>query len=140
MSQRVLITAGANGIGLATAKAFAEAGARVHIADISAEAVAAATDGNPNITGSVTDVSSPAAVTALFEDIKREFGGLDVLVNNAGIAGPTAPVDQYDAAAFAAVIGVNLQGTFNVTAQAIPLLKNSEAASIITMSSLDTMR
>lgn len=59
MSQRVLITAGANGIGLATAGAFAADGTRVHIADINAEAVAAVTAGNPNITGSVTDVSDP---------------------------------------------------------------------------------
>jgi NAD(P)-dependent dehydrogenase (short-subunit alcohol dehydrogenase family) len=136
MSQRVLITAGANGIGLATARAFAADGARVHIADINADAVAAVTAGNPNITGSVTDVSSPGAVAALFGDVEAQLGGLDVLVNNAGIAGPTAPVDQYDATAFAAVIGVNLQGTFNVTQQAIPLLKDSDAGSIITMSSL----
>lgn len=55
---------------------------------------------------------------------------------NAGIAGPTAPVEEYDAGAFAAVVGVNLQGTFNVTQRAIPLLKESDAASIVTMSSL----
>lgn len=136
MSQRVLITAGASGIGLATAKAFVAAGARVHIADINAEAVAAASAGNPDITGSVTDVSNPDAVAALFQDVKKELGGLDVLVNNAGIAGPTAPVDEYDAGAFAAVVGVNLLGTFNVTQRAIPLLKESDAASIVTMSSL----
>jgi NAD(P)-dependent dehydrogenase (short-subunit alcohol dehydrogenase family) len=55
---------------------------------------------------------------------------------NAGIAGHTAPVQEYDAAAFAAVVGVNLQGTFNVNQRAIPLLKESDAASIVTMSSL----
>jgi NAD(P)-dependent dehydrogenase (short-subunit alcohol dehydrogenase family) len=136
MSQRVLITAGANGIGLATAKAFAAAGAQVHIADINADAVNAVTGEFENITGSVTDVSNPDAVTALFEDVRNELGGLDVLVNNAGIAGPTAPVEDYDAGAFAAVVSVNLQGTFNVTQQAIPLLKESDAASIVTMSSL----
>jgi NAD(P)-dependent dehydrogenase (short-subunit alcohol dehydrogenase family) len=57
-------------------------------------------------------------------------------VNNAGIAGPTAPVAEYDAAAFASVIAVNLQGTFNVTQRAIPLLKESDAGTIVTMSSL----
>jgi NAD(P)-dependent dehydrogenase (short-subunit alcohol dehydrogenase family) len=136
MSQRVLITAGANGIGLAVAKAFATSGARVHIADINADAIEAVTAENANITGTVGDVSVPGDVETLFADVKTRLGGLDVLVNNAGIAGPTAPVEQYDAAAFAAVIGVNLQGTFNVTQRAIPLLKESEAASIITMSSL----
>ncbi|MEV7647033.1 SDR family oxidoreductase [Arthrobacter sp. NPDC089319] len=136
MSQRVLVTAGANGIGLAIAKAFAADGARVHIADINAEAVAAVTGAFENITGTVGDVSKPADVDALFEDIKKELGGLDVLVNNAGIAGPTAPVEDYDAAGWAAVVSVNLSGTFNVTQRAVPLLKQSEAASIITMSSL----
>ncbi|GAA4039304.1 SDR family oxidoreductase [Arthrobacter methylotrophus] len=136
MSQRVLITAGANGIGLAIARAFAASGARVHIADINAEAVSAVTGSDANITGSVTDVSNPDAVAALFADVQSELGGLDVLINNAGIAGPTASVEDYDAGAFAAVIGVNLQGTFNVTQRAIPLLKESDAASIVTMSSL----
>lgn len=136
MPQRVLITAGANGIGLATANAFAAAGALVHIADIDRDAVDVVTAGSGNITGSVTDVSNPDAVTALFEDVEKELGGLDVLVNNAGIAGPTAPVEDYDADAFAAVVKVNLQGTFNVTQHAIPLLKESDAASIVTMSSL----
>jgi NAD(P)-dependent dehydrogenase (short-subunit alcohol dehydrogenase family) len=96
-------------------------------------AVVAASTGNPDITGSVTDVSNPDAVAALSEDVKKELGGLDVLVNNAG---PTASVEEYDAGAFAAVVGVNLQGTFNVTQRAIPLLKESDAASIVTMSSL----
>ncbi|WP_139007057.1 SDR family oxidoreductase [Arthrobacter crystallopoietes] len=136
MSQRVLITAGANGIGLAVTQAFAASGARVHIADINADAVKALTAENPDITGTVGDVSVPGDVEALFTDVQARLGGLDVLINNAGIAGPTAPVEQYDAGAFAAVIGVNLQGTFNVTQQAIPLLKESEAASVITMSSL----
>jgi NAD(P)-dependent dehydrogenase (short-subunit alcohol dehydrogenase family) len=94
MTQRVLITAGANGIGLATARAFAETGARGHIADIDADAVKALTSEIENITGSVTDVSNPDAVAALFEDVRNELGGLDVPINNAGIAGPTAPVEE----------------------------------------------
>ncbi|MCG2623666.1 SDR family oxidoreductase [Arthrobacter sp. I2-34] len=136
MSQRVLVTAGANGIGLAIAKAFAATGARVHIADINADAVTAVTAEHANITGTVGDISKASDVEKLFHDIRGQLGGLDVLVNNAGIAGPTAPVEDYDAGAFAAVVGVNLQGTFNITQRAIPLLKASEAGSIITMSSL----
>jgi NAD(P)-dependent dehydrogenase (short-subunit alcohol dehydrogenase family) len=136
MSQRVLITAGAGGIGLAVAKAFVAQGARVHISDINAEAVARIVAENPGITGSVGDVSKAEDVEALFADVREQLGGLDVLVNNAGIPGATAPVEEYPAEAFAAVLGVNLVGTFNVTQRAIPLLKESEAASIITMSSL----
>jgi NAD(P)-dependent dehydrogenase (short-subunit alcohol dehydrogenase family) len=136
MTQRVLITAGANGIGLAIAHAFAATGARVHIADVNAEAVEAVTAANENITGSVTDVSDPAAVDALFADVRRELGGLDVLINNAGISGPTAPAEELPFDAWNAVVNVNLHGTFNVTQRAIPLLKDSDAASVVTMSSL----
>jgi NAD(P)-dependent dehydrogenase (short-subunit alcohol dehydrogenase family) len=136
VTQRVLITAGAGGIGLAIARAFAADGARVHVADIDAAAVAAVTAEQEHVSGSVTDVGDPGAVKRLFEDVRTNLGGLDVLVNNAGIAGPTAPVGEYDAEAFAAVMRVNLQGTFLVTQRAVPLLVESGAGSIITMSSL----
>jgi NAD(P)-dependent dehydrogenase (short-subunit alcohol dehydrogenase family) len=136
MRQRVLITAGAGGIGLAIAKAFVASGARVHISDINADAVAGITGGTPGITGSVGDVAKPADLDVLFADLQSTLGGLDVLVNNAGIAGATAPAEAYPVDTWHAVLGVNLTGTFLVTQRAIPLLKQSKAASIIVMSSL----
>lgn len=136
MSQRVLVTAGADGIGLAIAGAFAQNGASVHIVDINAQAVSKVTAANERISGSVGDVSSPADVARLFSDVGQSLGGIDVLVNNAGISGPTAPVESYVFAAWQAVINVNLNGTFLVTQGAIPLLKQSKAGSIIIMSSL----
>ena len=89
-----------------------------------------------HVSGSVTDVGHPGAVKRLFEDVRTNLGGLDVLVDDAGIAGPTAQVGEYDAEAFAAVMRVNLQGTFLVTQRAVPLLVESGAGSIVTMSSL----
>ncbi len=136
MVQKVLVTAGAAGIGLAIARAFAADGARVHIADIDPAAVQAIAGGDGQITGSVADVSDPASVGRLFHDVQARLGGLDVLVNNAGISGPTASVEDYDPAAWAAVIDVNLNGTFHVTQRAIPLLKASSQGTIIIMSSL----
>lgn len=136
MVQRILVTAGAAGIGLSIARAFVDDGARVHIADIDAASLRAVTGRDGPITGSVTDVSDPASVDRLLVDVQDRLGGLDVLVNNAGISGPTAPMESYDPAAWAAVIDVNLNGTFHVTQRAIPLLKASGQGSIIIMSSL----
>jgi NAD(P)-dependent dehydrogenase (short-subunit alcohol dehydrogenase family) len=137
-SQRVLVTGGAGGIGLATTRAFVAAGARVHIADPDAEALGAVTAGPDAtaITGSVCDITDTSAVATMFEDVVGVLGGLDVLVNNAGIAGPTAGVDQLAREEWDAVLAVNLSGTFDVTRRAIPLLKESAAGSIIVMSSL----
>jgi NAD(P)-dependent dehydrogenase (short-subunit alcohol dehydrogenase family) len=134
--QRVLVTGGADGIGLAITRAFVSAGARVYVADVNGDAVAAVTASADAITGSVCDITDPAAVTAMFEDLVAALGGLDVLVNNAGISGPTAPVHEYAPEAWDAVVAVNLTGTFDVTRRATPLLKKSPTGSIIVMSSL----
>lgn len=136
MSQRVLITAGAGGIGLAIAKAFSDAGAQVHISDIDENALRLATEQHPTITGTVGDVSNPADLDALFKDVTKQLGGLDVLINNAGVAGANAPVAEYPLDAWNAVVNVNLTGTFMVTQRAVPLLKQAGAGAIIVMSSL----
>jgi NAD(P)-dependent dehydrogenase (short-subunit alcohol dehydrogenase family) len=134
--QRVLVTGGAGGIGLAITRAFAATGARVHIADPDVDALAAATASGAAVTGSVCDITDTTSVAAMFENLSRGLGGLDVLVNNAGIAGPTAPVDELAREDWDAVLAVNLSGTFDVTHRAIPLLKESPAGAIIVMSSL----
>jgi len=136
MSQRVLVTAGASGIGLAIAKAFAADGDRVHIADVDPDAVQAALAENPSFSASVGDVSRPADVDAMMADVREHLGGLDVLVSNAGIAGPTAPVEEYDPEAWNAVVTVNLNGAFEVVRKAVPLLKENGRGTILVMSSL----
>lgn len=136
MTLRVLITAGASGIGFAIAKSFAADGALVHIVDIDEQAMVQVTREFPSISGSVVNVSDAEAVERMMQDLSQRFGALDVLVNNAGIAGPTAPVQEYARSAWDEVLQVNLTGTFNITQQAIPLLKQSDRASIIVMSSL----
>lgn len=134
--QRVLITAGAGGIGRAIATAFAEAGAKVHVCDIDEAALAALQTQLPGISTSVCNIADRAAVQAMLKQAVADLGGLDVLVNNAGIAGPTASVETLDPDAWEAVLRVNLTGTFSVTQAAIPHLKQSSAGSIIVMSSL----
>ena len=86
---RVLVTAGASGIGAAIARAFHESGARVHVCDIDRAALDRMTVETPGITGSMADASVAADVDLVFDDVRGALGGLDVLVNNAGIAGPT---------------------------------------------------
>src|SRR6476620_10365100 len=91
---RVLVTAGANGIGLAIARAFVKEGARVHLCDVDDAALASLGQSDPVLTSSRCDVADRAGVAALFEEATRRLGGLDVLVNNAGIAGPTAKIEE----------------------------------------------
>jgi NAD(P)-dependent dehydrogenase (short-subunit alcohol dehydrogenase family) len=83
MAQRVLVTAGAAGIGLANTEAFAASGARVHIVDVNADAVQEVTRGNAAIGGSVGDIGKPPDLDLLFSELQSRLGGLDVLVNNA---------------------------------------------------------
>lgn len=129
--RRVLVTAGADGIGWAIAKAFVTAGARVHICDINADALAR----RDGVATSQTDVSDSAQVDAMFQRIADEFGGLDVLVNNAGIAGPTKPVDQITDAEWAATMNVNVAGAFYCARRAAPMMKRQGGGAIVNISS-----
>lgn len=134
MSQKnILITGAASGIGRRTAERFLEDGAAVHICDVSQEAVDEFLAANAAATASITDVGDRASVDQLFADLP--FDHLDVLVNNAGIAGPSAPVDEHDEDGWDQCIQVNLSGTFYVTKRAIPLLRRSDAGSIVNIAS-----
>ena len=86
--KRVLVTAGASGIGLSIAVSFAMAGAKVCVCDNDATAVAGLEDEHADLQACLTDVSQSGQVEDLFNEIKSRFGGLDILVNNAGIGGP----------------------------------------------------
>ena len=136
MNQRVLITAAASGIGLEIARAFAAAGAKVFITDINTQALDAARKQIPGVLTKVCDNSKRSDIEAMVPAAVEALGGLDVLVNNAGISGPTAPVEEVDPDKWEAVMNVDLTGTFNVTRLSIPHLKQSKAGSIIIMSSL----
>lgn len=132
---KVLVTAGASGIGRAIAKAMFGSGARVHVCDVSKTALARLARTRPKISTSVADVAAEADVEALFADVKRELGGLDVLVNNAGIAGPTGPIDEMSPEEWRRTIDVDLVGQYLCARLAVPLLKKSRNASMINMSS-----
>ncbi|RZL91925.1 MAG: SDR family oxidoreductase [Variovorax sp.] len=136
MNQKVLVTAGASGIGREIVRAFAAAGAAVSTCDIDAGALAELSGELPELHVQRCDISCRDDVESMVPAAVAALGGLDVLVNNAGVAGPTAPVDQLDADAWEQVINVNLNGTFNVTRLSIPYLKASTSGVIINMSSV----
>lgn len=132
---RVIVTAGASGIGLEIARAFAAEGARVEVCDVSSGALAALRDGGSRITGTVCDVSDREACGTFMQQAIGRLGGLDVLVNNAGIAGPTGPIHLIDPKEWDRTVTVNLTGTYNITRLAIDALKKSKNPSIICLSS-----
>jgi len=127
---RVLVTAGANGIGLAIVRAFAREGAQVHTCDVDETALSALASSDPAITQSKCDVSDRAAVQNMFADAAKSLGGLDVLVNNAGIAGPTSKVEEMNPEDWDRCLDICLTGQFNCTRLAVPHLRNSKNASI----------
>jgi NAD(P)-dependent dehydrogenase (short-subunit alcohol dehydrogenase family) len=133
---RVLVTAGAAGIGRTLAATFLEHGARVHICDIDESALAEARNKYPAVSQSRADVASRADVDRLFEDAARQLGGLDVLINNAGIAGPTARVEDMRPEDWERCIAVNLHGMFYCTRKGLPLIKAAGGGSVINLSSI----
>jgi NAD(P)-dependent dehydrogenase (short-subunit alcohol dehydrogenase family) len=135
-SQRVLVTAGAAGIGREIVRAFAAGGATVFVCDIDAEGLRALAEEITGLKTGVCDVSRRNDIERMVGEAVQALGGLDVLVNNAGISGPTASVEEMDPDEWERVIQVDLNGTFNVTRLAIPHLKKSKAGVIINMSSV----
>ena len=135
MPSRVLITAGAGGIGLEIARAFVASGARVFTCDIDAAALGRAAAELPGLQTSVCDIGDRSAITAMVSDAAAKLGGIDVLVNNAGIGGPTKPVHELDPADWDTVLRINLTGVFDVTRLVIPHLIRSGKGVIVNMSS-----
>jgi NAD(P)-dependent dehydrogenase (short-subunit alcohol dehydrogenase family) len=133
--KRVLVTAGGAGIGRAIAAAFLAEGARVWICDVDPEALAETRNAHPELGASRTDVADERAVDLMFVALEQAFGGLDFLVNNAGIAGPTGPVETLDPAAWRRCLAVNLDGTFLCARRAMPLLKAAGGGALVNISS-----
>ena len=129
--KRVLITAGASGIGRAMGERFAEAGFEVWVTDVDAGAL-------ENLPGEwrgfAVNVTDEAAMKAVFAEIEAA-GGLDVLCANAGIAGPTALVEDVQLEDWRSCVSVNLEGAFLAAKYAAPIMKAAGAGSIVVTSS-----
>lgn len=134
--KRVLVTAGAQGIGLAITEAFVAAGARVHICDVNDEFLASAREKLPQVSQSRADVADEAQVDTLFADVAARLGGLDVLVNNAGGLVARRALGEVDLPFWQKVIDVNMTSMMLVTREAVPYLAKANGASIVNVSSL----
>lgn len=134
--QRVVVTAGASGIGRAIANMLAAHGARVHICDIADNFLEEFAAAHPRAGVTRADVSREADVDRLFDEAGEKLGGLDALINNAGVAGPTGPIEDLDPAAWRQCIDVGLTGQFLCARRATPMLKAAGGGSIVGMASV----
>ena len=136
VQQRVLITGGASGIGRAIADCCLEEGARVHICDIDEVALDQAVRDTQGLSGSHCDVGIADRVARLFDDVEDSLGGIDVLVNNAGIGGGDAAIEDIDVKEWRRTMDVNLNSMFYCIQRATPYMKANKSGSIINISTV----
>lgn len=132
---RVIVTAGAAGIGLAIAEEFASGGASVAVCDVDHGALDRLHDGGPSIRGWRADVADEDQVGSFVAAALAELGGVDVLVNNAGVAGPGGRVEMLDVDAWRRTLDVNITGMFLTTRLVVPHLKDQSGGSIVNLAS-----
>ena len=133
--KRVVLTAGAAGIGRKTLEVFVAAGARVVTCDVDAPALDRLQRDLPEVPAIRGDVADPADVARLFDLAERELGGLDVLVNNAGIAGPTARIEEVELEDWRATMEVNVTGQYLCARHAVPMIRAAGGGAIVNLSS-----
>ncbi|MBX3012132.1 MAG: SDR family oxidoreductase [Caldilineaceae bacterium] len=133
--QRAVVTAAATGIGRVITETLVANGAQVYICDVNEAALAACQAALPTIGACKANVANEAEVDAFFEQAVQQLGGIDLLVNNAGIAGPTAPVEAITLAQWEETLAVNMTGQFLCTRRAVPHLKAAKGGLIVNLSS-----
>tara|TARA_B100001250_G_C19690670_1_gene740142 strand:+ start:326 stop:1111 length:786 start_codon:yes stop_codon:yes gene_type:complete len=131
----VIISAGASGIGRSIAEAFIEQGSRVFICDISDHYIKKFNQEYPDVIVKRTDVSKYKQVLSFFKFISNKINHVDVIINCAGIAGPTSSLEKIDPKDWKHTIDINLNGMFYILREGIPLLKKSKTPSIINIAS-----
>lgn len=133
--KRVFISAAAGGIGRTVAGHFLQAGAHVSLCDIDEAALARLEGTHDRLSCVRADVADPGQMESVFQTVASDLGGLDVLVNNAGISGPTANIEDITPVDWQRTIDVNLNGAFYCSRLAIPLLKAGGRGAIINIGS-----
>ncbi|EUC14975.1 UNVERIFIED_ORG: 3-oxoacyl-[acyl-carrier protein] reductase [Burkholderia sp. CF145] len=128
-----VVTGGARGIGAEIVRRLADCGASVAVWDRDTDASFA---DSPRIACFAVDIVDITSVERAAQATLERFGGVNVLVNNAGYAGPTMPLDEYDPAEWSRIVDVNLKGTFNVCRQLVPTLRRARDARVVNIASL----
>jgi NAD(P)-dependent dehydrogenase (short-subunit alcohol dehydrogenase family) len=136
--QKIVITGGATSVGLATAIKFLDLSHAVHICDINEKLLNEALAAYPGLRGSLTDVGDIASVELLFQEVFAWMDGVDILVNNVGIAGPHAALEDVEYKQWNETINVNLSGMFYTTKQVLEGMKARRHGVIINISSGST--
>lgn len=135
---RIVITGGADGIGLGISDAFAASGAQIAVCDVRPEAIERVRQLRPSFAAEVADVSDPASITAFIEDVLRVHGPIDVLINNVGVAGPHAFVEDIAINDWDETLRTNTSGMFYAAKAVVPQMKARGSGSIINVSSVGT--
>jgi NAD(P)-dependent dehydrogenase (short-subunit alcohol dehydrogenase family) len=134
--QKIIITAAGSGIGADVAAAFLERGASVYFCDVVPERVTDMLDRHPGLKGEVVDVADPNAVDDFIDAGVKALGGLSILINNAGIAGPAGPVESISTEDWNRTFAINVAGQFYCVRRAVPALKAHGGGSIVNMASV----
>lgn len=134
-ARRIIITAAGAGIGREIGSRFADQGAQVHVCDVDQQGLDQLASQYANISVARVDVTDEAAVDAWLRDALSNLGGCDVLVNNAGIAGPTAAVEEMALDAWRQCLAINLDAQMLTCRRVVPVMKAQRSGCIINMSS-----
>ncbi|MEM6375620.1 MAG: SDR family oxidoreductase [Pseudomonadota bacterium] len=134
MNNRIVITAGAAGIGRRVAERFAQTGARIAICDSDPEAIGEAAKSFPDWIAETVDVTDESAMDAFLGRVEASWGGVDVLCANAGTGGPAGQIEELDFRAWRDCLSVNLDGAFLVCRWAARLMR-AQGSGLILMTS-----
>tara|TARA_B100001142_G_scaffold150034_1_gene150862 strand:+ start:2598 stop:3350 length:753 start_codon:yes stop_codon:yes gene_type:complete len=136
-NRTALVTGGAQGFGLDIAKRFLKSGAKVIIWDIDSKMLEKAIKelDNPNLSSNIIDVSNYNEVESCIKDISKN-SSIDILINNAGITGPTASLWEYDVEMWKKVVDINLMGTFNCCRSIVPYMIKNNYGRIVNVASV----
>lgn len=139
MTKTAIVTGAARGIGLATTELLLEDGWQVAMVDWDEDELARATEGRARILALPLDVSKPDQVAEIMTRTKEAFGGIDALINNAGVA-DFGPIEETDFARWRRVMETNLDGVFLMTQAATPMLRASGQGAIVNIASISGLR